>query len=82
MPPLANAAVANKSGSCKQRTVGTVTASSDIGVMTEPDALGPCEPGTSVHLDGIVWHESDTGEFIYLNMRSILLRKLCRVFFP
>ena len=46
----------------EQRTVGTVTSTSDIGVMTEPDALGPCEPGTSVHLDGIVWHESDTGK--------------------
>uniref|UniRef100_H2YSZ0 C2H2-type domain-containing protein n=1 Tax=Ciona savignyi TaxID=51511 RepID=H2YSZ0_CIOSA len=32
--------------------------------MTEPDALGPCEPGTSVHLDGIVWHETDTGVLV------------------
>ena len=47
-----------------QRTVGTVTCTSDIGVMTEPDSLGPCEPGTSVHLDGIVWHETDTGNWI------------------
>ena len=46
-----------------QRTVGTVTCTTDIGVMTEPDALGPCEPGTTVHLDGIVWQETDTGKF-------------------
>nr|CAB3268014.1 zinc finger protein 608 [Phallusia mammillata] len=46
------------------RTVGTLTSTSDIGVMTEPDALGPCEPGTNVHLDGIVWHETDTGVLV------------------
>ena len=43
------------------RSVGTITSTSDVGVMTETDSLGPCEPGTSVHLDGIVWHETDTG---------------------
>ena len=49
------------------RTVGTITSTSDIGVMTEPDSLGPCEPGTSVHLDGIVWHETDTGTIFNAN---------------
>jgi len=44
------------------RSIGTVTSTSDVGVMTEVDSLGPCEPGTSVHLDGIVWHETDTGK--------------------
>nr|XP_018670716.1 zinc finger protein 608 [Ciona intestinalis] len=47
-----------------QRSVGTLTLTADVGVMTEPDALGPCEPGTSVHLDGIVWHETDTGVLV------------------
>ena len=45
----------------QQHSVGTDTSTLEIGVMTDPDALGPCEPGTSVHLDGIVWHETETG---------------------
>jgi hypothetical protein len=32
-----------------------------IGTVTEPDCLGPCEPGTSVTLEGIVWHETEGG---------------------
>lgn len=32
-----------------------------IGTITEPDCLGPCEPGTSVTLEGIVWHETEGG---------------------
>ena len=30
--------------------------------MTEFDNLGPCEPGTAVKLQGIVWHETDKGK--------------------
>eukprot|EP00058_Branchiostoma_floridae_P024389 XP_002609879.1 hypothetical protein BRAFLDRAFT_90738 [Branchiostoma floridae] len=41
------------------RHVGTNT--TEIGVVTEPECLGPCEPGTSVNLEGIVWHETDGG---------------------
>lgn len=37
--------------------VGTCSAST----MTEPDCLGPCEPGTAVTLEGIVWHETEGG---------------------
>ena len=33
----------------------------DIGTMTEPESLGPCEPGTAVKLQGIVWQETDKG---------------------
>ena len=32
-----------------------------VGTVTEPDCLGPCEPGTSVTLEGIVWHETESG---------------------
>lgn len=35
----------------------------EMGTMTEPDCLGPLDPGTSVTLEGIVWHETDGGEF-------------------
>jgi hypothetical protein len=40
-----------------------------MGTMTEPDCLGPLEPGTSVTLEGIVWHETDGGKKIriYIN---------------
>ncbi|XKL63721.1 hypothetical protein PGB90_006085 [Kerria lacca] len=38
----------------KDACVGT-----SISTMTEPDCLGPCEPGTSVTLEGIVWHETE-----------------------
>ena len=33
----------------------------DVAVVTDPDCLGPCEPGTQVKLGGIVWHESENG---------------------
>jgi hypothetical protein len=36
----------------------------DIGTMTEPESLGPCEPGTAVKLQGIVWQETDKGKDI------------------
>ena len=31
----------------------------EIGTMTEPECLGPLDPGTSVTLEGIVWNETD-----------------------
>lgn len=39
----------------------SATETADIAVATETDLLGPCEPGTSVTLEGIVWRESDNG---------------------
>ena len=35
----------------------------EVGTMTDPDSLGPCEPGTAVKLQGIVWQETDKGTF-------------------
>ncbi|BFZ02097.1 hypothetical protein BsWGS_05136 [Bradybaena similaris] len=43
----------------QKRSVGVDVRS--IGVLTEPDSLGPCEPGTQVGLEGIVWKETDNG---------------------
>lgn len=40
------------------RDCGTCTS---IGTITEPECLGPCEPGTSVTLEGIVWQETEGG---------------------
>ena len=36
-----------------------------MGVVTDPDCLGPCEPGTHVTLEGIVWHETTNGKTIH-----------------
>lgn len=38
------------------------TDTSSVYVMTDPDCLGPCEPGTSVVLEGIVWQETENGQ--------------------
>lgn len=38
----------------------------EVGVVTEPECLGPCEPGTSVNLEGIVWHETEEGKLFFL----------------
>ena len=45
------------SGPRTDACVGTCSAST----MTEPECLGPCEPGTAVTLEGIVWHETEGG---------------------
>ncbi|XP_044744100.1 zinc finger protein 609 [Coccinella septempunctata] len=41
-----------------------VCVGTSIGTITEPDCLGPCEPGTSVTLEGIVWHETESGVLV------------------
>ena len=43
--------------SCSDIGVETST----VGVSTDPDCLGPCEPGTSITLEGLVWHETENG---------------------
>ena len=37
--------------------------STESGTMTEPDCVGPMDPGSSITLDGIVWHETENGEY-------------------
>ncbi|XP_021235732.1 zinc finger protein 608 isoform X2 [Numida meleagris] len=46
----------------RTRSVGVNTY--EVGVVTEPECLGPCEPGTSVNLEGIVWHETEEGVLV------------------
>ncbi|KAL3285896.1 hypothetical protein HHI36_000416 [Cryptolaemus montrouzieri] len=41
-----------------------VCVGTSVGTITEPDCLGPCEPGTSVTLEGIVWHETESGVLV------------------
>lgn len=45
----------------ERKTVGTSTS---VSTITEPDCLGPCEPGTSVTLEGIVWQETEGGVLV------------------
>lgn len=47
----------------RTRSVGVNTC--EVGVVTEPECLGPCEPGTSVNLEGIVWHETEEGKLFF-----------------
>jgi hypothetical protein len=46
----------------ESKEVSDVCIGTSVGTITEPDCLGPCEPGTSVTLEGIVWHETEGGK--------------------
>ena len=39
----------------------------DVGTLTEPECLAPCDAGTEVHLSGIIWHESESGKLPFHN---------------
>lgn len=56
------------------RTRSVAVNTSDVALATEPECLGPCEPGTSVNLEGIVWQETEDGK------SSGLTRSLLNVF--
>lgn len=55
----------------RTRSIGTNTQDGGISGALEGDSacLGPCQPGTSVNLEGIVWHETEEGKF--LNIQPI-----------
>ncbi|KAG7489791.1 zinc finger 608 [Solea senegalensis] len=50
----------------KTRSVGTNTQEGSVSGVLEADSacLGPCQPGTSVNLEGIVWHETEEGVLV------------------
>ncbi|CAG9863123.1 unnamed protein product [Phyllotreta striolata] len=48
----------------ESKEVADVCVGTSVGTITEPDCLGPCEPGTSVTLEGIVWHETEGGVLV------------------
>uniref|UniRef100_A0A1A8L1K9 C2H2-type domain-containing protein n=1 Tax=Nothobranchius pienaari TaxID=704102 RepID=A0A1A8L1K9_9TELE len=55
------------SSPCEQIMVCTrsvAVSTAKAALATEPESLGPCEPGTSVNLEGIVWQETDDGMLI------------------
>ncbi|XP_016114950.1 zinc finger protein 609-like isoform X1 [Sinocyclocheilus grahami] len=69
-PPLhllAPVGISDISSSCEQimvRTRSVAVSTSDVALATEPECLGPCEPGTSVNLEGIVWQETEDGMLV------------------
>ncbi|KAI5094944.1 zinc finger protein 608 isoform X1, partial [Silurus meridionalis] len=48
--------------SIKTRSVGTNTQEAERAV--ESNYMEPCQPGTSVNLEGIVWHETEEGVLV------------------
>ncbi|CAL9702272.1 unnamed protein product [Knipowitschia caucasica] len=55
------------SSTCEQimvRSRSVAVNTSDVALSTEPECLGPCEPGTSVNLEGIVWQETEDGMLV------------------
>ncbi|XP_060073183.1 zinc finger protein 608-like [Ylistrum balloti] len=52
------------SNSQTQSLTNASTETCSIGVSTDSEFLGPCEPGTSVTLEGIVWHETENGVLV------------------
>ncbi|KAF7653865.1 hypothetical protein LDENG_00077420 [Lucifuga dentata] len=64
LAPVANS---NISSPCEQimvRTRSVAVNTADAALATEPECLGPCEPGTSVNLEGIVWQETEDGMLV------------------
>lgn len=55
--------ISNKMKSGTKEMVNVCVGTS-VGTITEPECLGPCEPGTSVTLEGIVWHETEGGVLV------------------
>lgn len=49
--------------SVKTRSVGTNTQEAEKAL--ESSYMEPCQPGTSVNLEGIVWHETEEGESFF-----------------
>ncbi|KAL1422100.1 hypothetical protein MTO96_003907 [Rhipicephalus appendiculatus] len=60
--PGSPAKVVAASTSVERKDSGVLCTS--VGTITEPDCLGPCEPGTSVTLEGIVWQETEGGVLV------------------
>lgn len=60
--PVANSDISSPCEQIMVRTRSVAVNTADAALATEPECLGPCEPGTSVNLEGIVWQETEDGE--------------------
>ena len=59
-----NGNVVNGGASSKEDVdegIAIPSSSNEASTMTDPDCLGPCQPGTAVKLQGIVLQENDKG---------------------
>jgi len=65
----------------EQVSLQDVCVGTSVGTVTEPDCLGPCEPGTSVTLEGIVWHETENGESAGVPFTEELDFQYTKIFF-
>lgn len=82
-PPLhllatvSNSEIASPCEQIMVRTRSVAVNTSDVALATEPECLGPCEPGTSVNLEGIVWQETEDGKRSDLTkyLENLLLEK-------
>uniref|UniRef100_A0A8C4PWQ0 C2H2-type domain-containing protein n=1 Tax=Eptatretus burgeri TaxID=7764 RepID=A0A8C4PWQ0_EPTBU len=52
----------------RARTAGVAT--SEASTLTEATYLGPCEPGTSVGLEAVVWHETESLLVVNVSWRN------------
>lgn len=62
LAPVANSDISSPCEQIMVRTRSVAVNTADAALATEPECLGPCEPGTSVNLEGIVWQETEDGE--------------------
>lgn len=79
----AQAAIGFSSRNSSSTTPSTqdVCIGTSVGTVTEPDCLGPCEPGTSVTLEGIVWHETESGKESLFKIIFFMLKYLTFVIY-
>ncbi|XP_041082513.1 zinc finger protein 609-like [Polyodon spathula] len=64
LAPVGNNDIASPCEQIMVRTRSVAVNTSDVALATEPECLGPCEPGTSVNLEGIVWQETEDGMLV------------------
>lgn len=61
--------------SVKTRSVGTNTQEAEK--TFESSYMEPCQPGTSVNLEGIVWHETEEGESLLFCAKFHTYKTIC-----
>uniref|UniRef100_A0A665VRQ5 Zinc finger protein 609 n=1 Tax=Echeneis naucrates TaxID=173247 RepID=A0A665VRQ5_ECHNA len=62
--PVSNSDISSPCEQIMVRTRSVAVNTADAALATEPECLGPCEPGTSVNLEGIVWQETEDGMLV------------------
>lgn len=64
LTPVTNSDISSPCEQIMVRTRSVAVNTADAALATEPECLGPCEPGTSVNLEGIVWQETEDGMLV------------------